>query len=73
MKHYCLYCGWNANVEFFERPLGTRWVCKGCGNSGHKSDFDCPVLVNENEQGNDESDYDFTQRIFIRGKDNVRY
>lgn len=72
MKHYCLYCGWNANVEFFERPLGTKWVCKGCGNSGHKSDFDCPILVNENEQGNDESDYDFAQRIFTREKDNVR-
>jgi hypothetical protein len=47
MKYYCLYCGWNANVEFFETSLDgktyldKKWICYGCGCYGYCIDPDC--------------------------------
>lgn len=62
--YYCLYCGWNANVEFFETQIGKKWICKSCGNYGNCGDQDEPKLLAENTQGELESDFDFSQRIF---------
>jgi predicted RNA-binding Zn-ribbon protein involved in translation (DUF1610 family) len=65
MKYYCINCGWNANVECFTTTLGNkRWLCKTCGISGHPGDKDEPKLLNESCQGDSETDYHFTKRIF---------
>jgi len=62
-KHYCLYCGWNSQIIYFETKIGLRWVCS-CGIQGLKGSFDEPKLLPLDSQGEIESDFDFCKRIF---------
>lgn len=64
MKWYCPHCGWNANPEFWKTLIGEKYVCKSCGVNGYMTDLDAPKFLNENEQGDNESDYVFIKRIY---------
>ena len=64
MKWYCVHCGWNANIETWTTLIGKKWVCKCCGLNGYTNDDDAPKFLNENEQGDLESDFDFVKRVW---------
>lgn len=64
MKYYCISCGWNANIEIWKTAIGKRYVCKNCGIKGLMSEYDAPKFLNENEQADNESNFDFEKRIF---------
>ncbi len=68
MKYYCLYCGWNANIEHIDTAIGKCWLCKCCGLHGHCGDYDEPKLLPEDAHHDNESDYDFCLRIFGENK-----
>lgn len=63
-KFYCLGCGWNALIQVWNSKIGPRYVCKNCGMMGSMLDFDSPKLLNENEQADNETTFDFEKRIF---------
>ena len=64
MKWYCLGCGWGAIIETWETRIGTRYLCR-CGLSGRLEENDAPKFLNEEEQKDNESDYDFVKRVWI--------
>ncbi len=64
MKWYCVHCGWNANIETWITLIGEKWLCKHCGVNGYVNDENAPKFLNENEQGDLESDFNFVKRVW---------
>lgn len=60
--YYCFNCGWNCSPQFWETKIGKRWVCQ-CGMGGLVKDTDAPILISKDNQGINESDYDFIHRV----------
>ena len=64
--YYCLNCGWGNKVGLWSTKIGERFLCYGCGSTGLSSDDDAPKYLPIDSQSDNESDYDFVKRIFLK-------